>query len=172
MLWLQLLVYLAVIVFVVATAARIWKYASAPVHLRWELYPVTADRDKPYGGSYYEEMEWWKHLPKKNIFHELLAMGEEILFLKGVYENNRSLWYASYPFHLGLYILVGLLGLLVVGGVAEMAGISVAIGSASMHRGGPVLPDHARRIRGPDARPDGMHRPAREEAQGPAAASP
>ena len=49
MLWLQLLVYLAVIVFVVATAARIWKYASAPVHLRWELYPVTADRDKPYG---------------------------------------------------------------------------------------------------------------------------
>ena len=58
-------------------------------------------------------------------------MGEETLFLKAVYEHNRSLWYASYPFHLGLYILVGLLGLLVVGGVAEMAGISVAMGSAS-----------------------------------------
>ncbi len=131
MLWLQLLVYLAVLVFVLATAARIWKYASAPVHLRWELYPVTADREKKYGGSYYEEMEWWKKLPKKNLFHEALAMGEEILLLKGVYENNRSLWYASYPFHLGLYTLVGLIGLLVVGSVAEMAGISVAFGSSS-----------------------------------------
>jgi nitrate reductase gamma subunit len=131
MLWLQLLVYLAVLVFFVAVAARIWKYGSAPVHLRWELYPVTADREKPYGGSYYEEMEWWKDLPKKNLFHELLAMGEEILFLKGVYENNRGLWYFSYPFHLGLYVLVGLLGLLVVGGVAEMLGISVAAGSPS-----------------------------------------
>jgi nitrate reductase gamma subunit len=131
MLWLQLLVYLAVLVFVVATAARIWKYATAPVHLRWELYPVTADREKPYGGSYYEEMEWWKDLPKKNLFHELLAMGEEILFLKGVYENNRSLWFFSYPFHLGLYVLVGLIGLLVVGGLAEVVGIPVAFSSSS-----------------------------------------
>lgn len=131
MLWLQLLVYLAVLVFFVATAARIWKYASAPVHLRWELYPVTADREKKYGGSYYEEREWWKNLPKKKLFHEMLAMGEEILFLKGVYENNRSLWVASYPFHLGLYMLVGLLGLLVLGGLAEMAGLSVAFDSSS-----------------------------------------
>lgn len=131
MLWLQLLVYFAVLVFVAATAARIWKYASAPVHLRWELYPVTADRDKKHGGSYYEEMAWWKNLPKKNLFHELLAMGEEILFLKGVYENNRGLWVASYPFHLGLYILVGLIGLLVLGGLADMAGIPVAFASSS-----------------------------------------
>lgn len=131
MLWLQLLVYLAILVFVVATAARIRKYASAPVHLRWELYPVTADRHKKYGGSYYEEMEWWKKLPKKNLFHELLAMGEEILFLKGVYEHNRPLWFFSYPFHLGLYILVGLIGLLVVGGLAELAGVAVAFGSDS-----------------------------------------
>ncbi len=128
---LLVITYASIAVFVVAIVVRALKIARLPMHLRWELYPVTADRDKPYGGSYYEEMEWWKHLPKKNIFHELMAMGEEILFLKAVYENNRSLWYASYPFHLGLYILVGLLGLLVVGGVAEMAGISVAIGSAS-----------------------------------------
>jgi nitrate reductase gamma subunit len=132
MLWLQLLVYLAVLVFVAATAARIWKYASAPVHLRWELYPVTADREKKYGGSYYEEMGWWKNLPKKSLFHELLAMGEEILFLKGVYENNRGLWVASYPFHLGLYILVGLIGLLVLGALAEMAAIPVSFGSSSL----------------------------------------
>ncbi len=132
MLWLQILVYLALLVFGVATAAKIWKYASAPIHLRWELYPVTADREKKYGGSYYEEMEWWKHVPKKNLFHELLAMGEEILFLKGVYENNRGLWYASYPFHLGLYALVGLIGLLVAGALAEMAGISVAFASPSL----------------------------------------
>lgn len=133
MLWIQLLVYLSILTFLLAVGARFWKYASAPIHLRWELYPVAHEAEKKaYGGSYYEELDWYKKPIKKSLVSELVAMGEEIFFLKGVYENNRSLWFVSYPFHVGLYLLVGLIGLLVVGGVAELAGISVASGSTSL----------------------------------------
>lgn len=133
MLMVQLLVYLAVVVFVVAVATKIWKYSTTPLHLRWELYPVAHEAEKSaHGGSYFEEIEWWKSLPKKSLFAELLAMAEEILLLKGVYHHNRGLWYASYPFHLGLYLLVGLIGLLILGGLGEIAGIAVGAAGASL----------------------------------------
>ena len=133
MLWVQIMFYMAVVVFVLATVLRIKKYATTPIHLRWELYPVSHEAEKKkYGGSYFEEVEWWKNKNKKSLVSELTAMAEEILLLKGVYHHNRSLWYASYPFHLGLYLLVGLIGLLVVGGLSEMIGISVDGASSSL----------------------------------------
>jgi nitrate reductase gamma subunit len=88
-----------------------------------------------YGGSYYEEPNWWKTENKKNHFAELLAMFEEIVFLKGVYIHNRKLWYFSFPFHLGLYLIVAtfflivlsvlldLLNLVAINGGADFAGI-------------------------------------------------
>jgi len=33
-------------------------------------------------------------------------MGSEIFLLKGVWENNRTVWWGSMPFHWGLYLLV------------------------------------------------------------------
>jgi nitrate reductase gamma subunit len=36
----------------------------------------------------------------------------EILFLKGLWEFNRSMWYVSYPFHLGLYLVAATAALL------------------------------------------------------------
>ncbi len=132
MLLVQILVYCSVLIFLIAVASRFRKYASAPIHLRWELYPVAHEAEKKeYGGSYYEEMDWYKKPIKKSLVSELMAMAEEILLLKGVYENNRSLWYASYPFHLGFYMLVGLLGLLVAGALAIWVGIPVAADSTS-----------------------------------------
>jgi nitrate reductase gamma subunit len=132
MVMVQILVYLAVVVFVVAVGARIWKYSTTPTHLRWELYPVAHEAEKSkYGGSYFEELEWWKSPPKKSLLPELLAMGEEIFLLKGVYHHNRALWYVSYPFHLGCYLLVGLIGLLLVGSLAEIAGLSVGADGGS-----------------------------------------
>jgi len=127
MLFVQVLLYLSVAVFVIGVGARIWKYARAPIHLRWELYPVAHEPDKKeYGGSYFEELEWWKKPIKKSFLSELTAMAEEIFLLKGVYHHNRSLWYVSYPFHMGLYLLVGLVGLLLVGALAEVAGFPIA----------------------------------------------
>ncbi len=65
-----------------------------------------------HGGSYFEEVDWWTKKPHFNLLGELKFMVPEMLFLKGLYEFNRKLWYRSFPFHFGLYLLIGALGLL------------------------------------------------------------
>ena len=81
MIFLYLFTYFSLIIFIVLVASKIIKYSSAPVHVRWELYPVAHEPKKnKYGGSYYEEPEWWKSKNKKNHVAELWAMFEEIIF--------------------------------------------------------------------------------------------
>lgn len=91
---------LGAVVFTSATIARALIYARHPIHLRWELYPVPDGRRG-----------------------QLAAMIPEILFLKGLWEGNRPLWFRSFPFHFGLYLLVGAgVGLLVLAGIVRLAG--------------------------------------------------
>jgi nitrate reductase gamma subunit len=83
---------------------RYYRFATAPVHLRWELYPVAHEGKRSiYGGSYLEEGEWWNKPLHKNIGGELKVMLSEILFLKGIYEHNRRLWIWSFLMHQGVY---------------------------------------------------------------------
>lgn len=101
-------------VFLVVCAARALKFARAPEHLRWDLYPVAHEPGRAHGGGYLEEKDWWTKPRKKSHFGEIAFMAFEILLLKGVWENNRSLWWGSLPFHWGLYILMATtVGLLV-----------------------------------------------------------
>jgi nitrate reductase gamma subunit len=98
------------------------QYARAPYHLRWELYPVPheeADR-VVHGGSYFETVDWWTQPTYFALWGEVKAMVSEILFLKGLWEFNRSLWICSFPFHWGLYLLIGTIGLLVAQAGAAM----------------------------------------------------
>ncbi|MFH0899401.1 MAG: respiratory nitrate reductase subunit gamma [Pseudomonadota bacterium] len=114
--------YAALGVFLIVVIARVVRITSLPVHLRWELYPVAHEENAAHGGSFFERVDWWKHPRKHSLLGTLKVMVPEILFLKGVYEHNRSLWVRSYPFHLGLYLLAGFLGLLVVGGLLQTTG--------------------------------------------------
>jgi nitrate reductase gamma subunit len=90
--------YAGGIVFLAGCVVRAMRYAREPVHLRWEIYPV------PHG-----------YRAKARI------MIPEILFLKGLWEFNRPMWYVSYPFHLGLYLLTAALSLLLCVAVAPAA---------------------------------------------------
>ncbi len=97
--------YVSILIFILSVIFKIIKISRLPMHLRWELYPVPKEKGKShYGGSILEESDWWTK--KKHIDHlgEVKVMAEEILLLKGVYENNKELWFGSYPFHFGLYI--------------------------------------------------------------------
>ena len=38
----------------------------------------------------------------------------EILFLRGLWKENRTLWWVSFPFHFGLYLMIATFGLLLV----------------------------------------------------------
>jgi len=105
--------YLSAAVFAIATAARAVLYARQPIHLRWELYPVPheAVHRVKHGGSYFEESDWWTKPAHFNLWGELSFMVPEMLFLKALHEFNRKLWYRSFPFHFGLYLLMGTVGL-------------------------------------------------------------
>jgi nitrate reductase gamma subunit len=131
--------YLAVLVFVIGVIWRGVRIARMPVHLRWELAPVPHEKGKAsYGGSYLEEFEWWTKPREKSLLNEGWYMFQEIVFLKGVWEHNRSLWPWSFLFHFGLYLLAGMVvclllasfGVSVFGQVAQwMAGIGYVFGT-------------------------------------------
>jgi len=116
---LQILIYAAVLVFLVANFTRFVRMKATPIHLRWELYPVAHDFKRfKYGGSFLEESDWHGKETHKSLIGEMRVMLPEIFFLKGVWEHNRGLWLWSYPFHVGLYLLSVLIVVLIVSGFA------------------------------------------------------
>ena len=114
--------YLAMTVSVVAMIARFLMWARLPMHLRWELYPVAHEGQRArYGGSYLEEYRWWTKPRKVSLVGEMKVMIPEILFLECLWKNNRALWLRSFPFHFGLYLVIGGAALLAVnGGIAAL----------------------------------------------------
>jgi nitrate reductase gamma subunit len=113
-------------IFVVAFVLRSVRLARLPIHLRWELSPVPHEKGKGhYGGSYLEEPEWWSKPIEKDMVSEGVYMFKEIVFLKALFEHKRSMWFFSFPFHFGLYLLIAAGALLAVGTIASLLGASV-----------------------------------------------
>ena len=106
--WLPYVVaYVAIGVFVVAVVARFLMWKRMPMHLRWELYPVPHEGKRAeYGGSYLEEVDWWKKPREQDKVAELNAMATEIFFLVALREHNKKLWWRSFPFHFGIYLVI------------------------------------------------------------------
>ena len=121
---LLLLSYVLLAVFVAAFAVRTFRMASLPVHLRWELSPIPHEKGRgAWGGSYLEEVNWWTKPREKDLVSEVVYMAKEIIFLKALWEHNRKLWWFSFPFHFGLYLLTGAAGLLLLGGIGAFFGM-------------------------------------------------
>jgi nitrate reductase gamma subunit len=127
---LYLFSYLCLAVFVLAAVVRVYKQFTLPVHLRWELYPVKHEAGKrsEYGGSYMEESNWWEKRRRRSLLNEAKFMIPEILLLRGVWEENRRLWKVSFPFHFGLYMLIGIFILLVIGALGMRFGVQIVPG--------------------------------------------
>jgi nitrate reductase gamma subunit len=106
---LYIAIYAGLLIFLIGCVRRVWQYASTPVHLRWELYPVPHEAPErvAHGGSYFETGDWWTKPQHSNHIGELRVMIPEMLFLKGLWEFNRRLWVPSFLFHFGLYLLIG-----------------------------------------------------------------
>ena len=135
----QVFAYVALAVFLIGMARRGARYARTPMHLRWEVYPVPHEADKD--GSYFEELDWWEKPRHSSVIGELKVMVPEILLLVGLWEHNRKLWFASFPFHAGLYLTILFLVLLLGGGIAQAAGATVSADSnaAALHYITPVV---------------------------------
>lgn len=105
-----ILAYLAFLGFIILAILRTAHYLKdSPLHIRWELYPIPHEGPKKaaYGGSFMEESNWWTK--KRHIDHwmDIKAIITEVLFLESTYENNPKLWLRTYPFHCGMYLLMG-----------------------------------------------------------------
>lgn len=109
------LTYACAAVFLIATAYRIDRLSSLPVHVRWEVYPVQHENPLrvSYGGSYMEEADWWEKKHKRSLLNEFKYMAVEILFIRGLFKENKSLWLVSFPFHFGLYLMIATFFLLI-----------------------------------------------------------
>ena len=118
------LAYAAVIAFVAVAVLRIIGYLKKPQHLRWELYPVAHETSErvEYGGSYLEKVDWWKDKYHSSIVGALKGFLVEALFLKATWEHNPSLWFRTYPFHIGLYLLLGAMGMTILAALGMLAG--------------------------------------------------
>ena len=123
-----LLAYAGIIVCIASVVKKVLNYLNKPFHLRWELYPVAHEPGEKasYGGSYMEDAEWWNKKREHSQFNVIQYMTKEILFLKACFENNRPLWYRTYPFHIGLYFLVAFIALLVLGAIAGLFKLSLS----------------------------------------------
>ena len=126
-----ILSYLCIAVFVVATGYRIYRQMTMPVHVRWEIYPVQSETAArvAYGGSYMEETDWWEKKQEKSLLNELAYMVPEILFIRGLWKENRGLWWVSFPFHFGLYLMIATFVLLLKHAVFTLGSTAFVTGS-------------------------------------------
>jgi len=107
---------------------RVISIARLPVHLRWELAPAPHEKSRwKYGGSYLEEQEWWNKPRRKSLLQPLKYMAVEILFLRGVWKNNRNLWPFSLSLHGGIYLTGGMLFLSPINAFLIVAGLPAEI---------------------------------------------
>jgi nitrate reductase gamma subunit len=121
--------YLAVGVFVGATAYKIIALARMPRQLRWDLYPLP---HRGASGSKYQQLDFHQHQAKSHLLLEVWEMAQEILFIKRLLKNNPRLWVGSYAMHAGIYLGVLWVVLLLVGAIVR---ITAPEASSSMSTG-------------------------------------
>jgi nitrate reductase gamma subunit len=101
-----LLISVALVIFIAGNATRVVKTLRMPAHLRWELYPIPKgpQERQRYGGSYFEESDWWTKPVDTSHRSEATFVLKEVLFLRSVWENFRALWLWSWLLHWGVYL--------------------------------------------------------------------
>ena len=87
-----MLISVALVIFFAGNAVRVVKFLRMPSPLRWELYPIPkGPRERQrYGGSYFEESDWWTKPVKTSHQSEVAFVLKEVLLLRGVWENFRG----------------------------------------------------------------------------------
>jgi nitrate reductase gamma subunit len=126
-----ILAYLSIFSFLLFNILRVRRYLRMPIHLRWELYPVAHETERTYGGSNLEDLDAWKKPRHKSIWGELRFMGAEIFAFKAYYRHSRSYWYLVYPFHIGIFLLVSWVILLLAGAITSLTGILITMPAQS-----------------------------------------
>ena len=102
-------ILVAMIGFFALSLRKAWQLAHMQIHARLDLYPVPKEGAgrAAYGGSYLEEPQWWTKPRKTDRINEAVDIFKEMIFIKKLFVHQRTLWWASYSMHLGIYVMLG-----------------------------------------------------------------
>ena len=124
--FLAIFTYFSYIFIIAMYTIKAVKYLGLPTHLRWELYPVMHEKNYQYGGSYFEQVNWWTTLRQKHYIRSFLFPLKEYLTLGEYFKRNRSYWYSLYPWHVGFILIITFHILCFFSAVIMTAGIIVS----------------------------------------------
>ena len=102
----QLATYVSYLFIIIAYAVKVMKIAKMPPHLRWELYPMVHEKGHKYGGSYFEEPEFWTKPVRKSLARGIWEVAKKYLTMWGYFSRVRSYWFFLYPWHISFYLIV------------------------------------------------------------------
>ncbi|MEG6520594.1 respiratory nitrate reductase subunit gamma [Desulfotomaculum sp. 1211_IL3151] len=124
---LTVFVYVSILAFIGLSLYKAYQFAKMPMHGRWELYPVPKEPGEKghYGGSYYEDVEYWNKPREVSHSGEIIDMLKEMLFIKNLFVNQKRQWWLSYALHLGIYLLGLWTILLAVGAIMDLSGMPI-----------------------------------------------
>jgi len=129
----QLATYLSYLLIIALYTVKVMKVVRMPLHLRWELYPVVHEKGYKYGGSYFEEPEWWTKPRKKSGIRSIIYLLKKYLTFGEYYQRNRGYWFGLYPWHVGFYLIVSFHILSFFGALAiVVAGLPITSESVSI----------------------------------------
>jgi nitrate reductase gamma subunit len=134
----HILAFGVIVIFLIVVTYRTLAIVRLPTHLRWELAPIPHEKGKGrYGGSYLEEYEWWNKPRRKSRIAPIVYMVMEILLLRGIWRHNRQLWPLTFAFHMGIYLVAGMLFLSLLNAVfiiteVPLYVLNVSLGIASV----------------------------------------
>jgi nitrate reductase gamma subunit len=127
---LQIATYIAYMFITFSYARKALKVAKMPLHLRWELYPIPFGEGHEYGGSYLEELDWWKKSHSTGRIRGAFYLAKKYLFFGGYFKIKRDYWISLYPWHIGFYLLMGFQFLTILCAfILTFTGIEIAAGS-------------------------------------------
>ena len=121
--FLQILTYLSGLVFVIAFGAKMLKYATMPMHVRWELYPIPHE-GKDWVVPFMRKSTIGRRFVIKITWLSTDSWCPKYSFIRALREDNKPLWYWSFPFHMGLYLCIGGLVFLGLGAFVQIFGMA------------------------------------------------
>jgi len=128
--FLAIFTYLAYAFIFVMYTRKVVKYLRLPVHLRWELYPMPHEEKYHYGGSYFEDVDWWTKTRRKRFLKSIISFFKEYLYFESYFKKQKSYWIALYAFHIGSILLIAFQVLCFLSAIALVLGIRVSAESS------------------------------------------
>ncbi|MFC2035649.1 respiratory nitrate reductase subunit gamma [Chloroflexota bacterium] len=136
----QIATYVSYVFVMVVYALKVRKYFAMPKNLRWEVYPVATEAGgkAKYGGSYFEEPEFWTKPIRKNQARGIWELAKKYLTMWGYFRRVRTYWLSLYPWHIGFYLIVLFHGCALLGAILiKTTGLEIV--STSTNTGGQIL---------------------------------